>query len=85
MRRMYHQGVEQGLGTDAQQATFREYLANLDHSEEAFQRELLNLSTNARFSTMSQSGQTIQLTEPERVADEVRWVLQRIPSVDTTI
>ncbi|EKV05459.1 Alpha/beta hydrolase, putative [Penicillium digitatum PHI26] len=69
------QQLRPGSGSVARQAAY----------EEAFQRELLNLSTNARFSTMSQSGQTIQLTEPERVADEVRWVLQRIPSVDTTI
>ncbi|KAJ5617176.1 catalytic protein [Penicillium hordei] len=83
--RMYHRGVAQGLGTEAQRATFRDYLAHWDHSEEAFQCELLNLSTTACFSTTSQSGHNIQLTEPERVADEIRWVLQRISSVAVTI
>ncbi|KGO76301.1 hypothetical protein PITC_037270 [Penicillium italicum] len=78
MERLYHRGVEQGLGTDAQRATFRSYLATADHSEEDLQRELLNLSTNARFSTTSQSGHNIQFTEPELIADEIRWVLQRI-------
>ncbi|KGO38148.1 hypothetical protein PEX1_050260 [Penicillium expansum] len=78
MERLYQRGVEQGLGTDAQRATFRDIIANTDHNEEDLQRELLNLSTNARFSTTSQSGHNIQLTEPELIADEIRWVLQRI-------
>lgn len=79
-QRMYDRGVAQGLGTEAQRATFRNYLARWDDSEEAFQRELLNLSSTARFSTTTQSGHNIQITEPERVADEIRWVLRRIPS-----
>ena len=79
--RMYHRGVAQGLGTEAERAIFRDYLERWDASEEAFQRELLNLSSNARFSTTTQSGHNIQITEPERVADEIRWVLQRTSSV----
>ncbi|KAJ5508794.1 catalytic protein [Penicillium freii] len=79
--RMYYRGVAEGLGTEAQRATFRDYLDKWDRSEEAFQRELLNLSNTARFSTTSQSGHNIQITEPERVADEIRWVLRQISSV----
>ncbi|CRL21407.1 Alpha/beta hydrolase fold-1 [Penicillium camemberti] len=70
-----------GLGTEAERAVFRHYLERWDVSEEIFQRELLNLSSNARFSTTTQSGHNIQITEPERVADEIHWVLQRVPSV----
>ncbi|PWY82052.1 catalytic protein [Aspergillus heteromorphus CBS 117.55] len=79
-QRMYDRGVAQGLGTEAQRATFRNYLAKWDDSEEAFQREFLNLSSTARFSMTTQSGHNIQLTEPDRVASEIRWVLQRISS-----
>ncbi|GKZ17971.1 hypothetical protein AbraIFM66951_007849 [Aspergillus brasiliensis] len=79
--RMYHRGVAQGLGTEALRAAFRHYLECWDASEEALQRELLNLSSNVRFSTTTQSGHNIQITEPERVADEIRWVLRRISSV----
>ncbi|KAJ5888356.1 hypothetical protein N7495_008397 [Penicillium taxi] len=75
--RMYHRGVADGLGTEAERATFLHYLERWDASEEAFQREFLNLSSNAHFSTTTQSGYNIQITEPERVADEIRWVLQR--------
>ncbi|GKZ36670.1 hypothetical protein AbraIFM66950_007845 [Aspergillus brasiliensis] len=79
--RMYHRGVAQGLGTEAERAAFRHYLERWDASEEAFQRELLNLSSNVRFSTTMQSGHNIQITEPARVADEIRWVLRTISSV----
>ncbi|KAJ6059789.1 catalytic protein [Penicillium canescens] len=79
-QRLYNRGVAQGLGTEAHRATFRNYLAKWDKSEEAFQRELLNLSTTARFSTTNKSGHNIHILEPERVADEIRWVLRRILS-----
>lgn len=74
---LYQVGVAQGGGTEAQRAKFREYLAKWEESEEAFQRELLNLSSTARFSTTTRSGHNIQLTEPELVAEEIQWVLQR--------
>jgi pimeloyl-ACP methyl ester carboxylesterase len=73
-QRMYERGVCEGLGSEAERQTFRDYLAA---SDEGFQRELLNLSSNSRFSTASNSGHNIQLTEPERVADEIRWAMQR--------
>ncbi|KAJ5700795.1 hypothetical protein N7536_003808 [Penicillium majusculum] len=79
--RMYRRGVAEGLGTEAERAAFRHYLERWDASEEAFQREFLNLSSNARFSTTTQSGHNIQITEPERVVDEIHWVLQRASSV----
>jgi pimeloyl-ACP methyl ester carboxylesterase len=74
---LYKAGVAQGGGTEAQRAKFEGYLAQWEESEESFQRELLNLSSMARFSTTTRSGHNIQLTEPELVADEIRWVLQR--------
>ncbi|KAJ5797502.1 alpha/beta hydrolase [Penicillium pulvis] len=74
---LYQVGVAQGGGTEAQRAKFREYLARWEESEEAFQRELLRLSSTARFSTTTRSGHNIQLTEPELVAAEIQWVLQR--------
>ncbi|KAJ5538700.1 alpha/beta hydrolase [Penicillium frequentans] len=74
---LYQVGVAQGGGNEAQRAKFREYLATWEESEEAFQRELLNLSSTARFSTTTRSGHNIQLTEPELVAEEIQWVLQR--------
>ncbi|KAJ5639192.1 alpha/beta hydrolase [Penicillium longicatenatum] len=74
---LYKAGVAQGGGTEAQRAKFEGYLAQWEESEESFQRELLNLSSTARFSTTTRSGHNTQLTEPELVADEIRWVLQR--------
>ena len=74
---LYQVGVARGGGTEAQRAKFKEYLAKWEESEEAFQRELLNLSSTTHFSTTTRSGHNIQLTEPELVADAIRWVLQR--------
>lgn len=78
---LYEAGVARGGGTEPQRAKFREYLARWEQSEYAFQRELLNLSSTARMSTTTRSGHNIQITEPERVADEIRWVLQMIPGL----
>ncbi|PWY93045.1 alpha/beta hydrolase [Aspergillus sclerotioniger CBS 115572] len=76
-QRMYDRAVALGLGTEEQRETFRKYLEIWDSGEEEFQRELLNLSSNARYSVTRRSGHNIQITEPERVAEEIRWVLQR--------
>lgn len=73
-QRMYERGVREGLGTETERQTFRDYLST---SDEDLQRELLNLSSNARFSIASNSGHNVQLTEPERVADEIRWVMRQ--------
>ncbi|PYH94655.1 catalytic protein [Aspergillus ellipticus CBS 707.79] len=76
--RMYARSMELGFGTEEQRTRFGEYLARWDECEEDFQRELLNLSSNARFSIAGGSGHNIQVTEPERVAEEIRWVLGRV-------
>lgn len=78
-QRMYDRGVKEGLGTEAERAAYREYLEVWDSSEDEFQREFLHLSSYARYSTTMKSGHNIQMTEPDRVADEIRWVLQRAP------
>ncbi|PYI05194.1 alpha/beta hydrolase [Aspergillus sclerotiicarbonarius CBS 121057] len=79
---LYEAGVARGGGTEEQRTRFREYLAMWDTCEEEFQRELLNLSTVARYSVTSRSGHNIQITEPGLVADEVRWVLERLRAVN---
>ena len=76
---LYQAGIANAKGTETQRATFRNYLAQWGESEESFQRELLHMSSLTRFSTTKQSGHSIQLTEPELVADEIRWVLRNIP------
>ncbi|CAL5871771.1 uncharacterized protein PFLUO_LOCUS6024 [Penicillium psychrofluorescens] len=78
LERLYKAGVDKGQGTEAQRARFREYLEQWDQTEEDCQRELLHLSTLTRFSTAELSGHNVQITEPERIADEIRWVLQNV-------
>lgn len=72
---MFQAGVANGQGSETQRAVVRGYLTKMDESVEAFQRELLNLFTLSRNSLTTKSGHNIQLTEPELVAYEIRWVL----------
>jgi hypothetical protein len=83
---LYKAGVDKGQGTEAQRAKFRAYLEQWDQTEEDCQRELLHLSTTTRFSTATRSGHNIQITEPERIAEEIRWVIQNLqgPQSDLT-
>ncbi|KAA8648416.1 hypothetical protein EYZ11_000344 [Aspergillus tanneri] len=76
LERLYKAGVANGRGTEVQRAKFREYLAKWEQNEESFQRELLHMSSLARFSATTRSGHNIQLTEPELIANEIRWALQ---------
>ncbi|CAK46936.1 uncharacterized protein An16g05960 [Aspergillus niger] len=68
---LYDAGVARGAGTVAQRERFREYLAKWGRCEEEFHRELLNLSSVARYSVTRRSGHNIQLTQPELIADEL--------------
>ena len=72
---MFQAGVANGQGSEAQRAIVRGYLTQMDECDEAFQREFLNLSSLNRYSMTTKSGHNVQLTEPELVADEIRWVL----------
>ncbi|RAL03483.1 alpha/beta fold hydrolase [Aspergillus ibericus CBS 121593] len=78
---LYEAGVARGNGTEEQRRRFREYLERWEECEEEFQRELLNLSSVGRYSVTRRSGHNIQITEPELVAEEVRWVLSAVRNV----
>lgn len=77
---MYAAGVANGKGTEAQRAITRDYLATWDQSEDSFQREFLHMSSLSRLSVATKSGHNVPITEPKLIADEVRWVLQNMPS-----
>ncbi|KAJ5758607.1 hypothetical protein N7520_005763 [Penicillium odoratum] len=76
---MYQAGVANGGGTETQRATFRDYLSRWDQSEDFFQREFLHMSNLVRYSVTTKSGHNIQITEPQLVADSIRWALQNTP------
>ncbi|KAJ5651327.1 uncharacterized protein N7484_005050 [Penicillium longicatenatum] len=79
MELMYEAGVANGRGTEAQRAAFRDYLATWDQSEDSFQREFLHMSTLTRLSVATKSGHNVPITEPQLIADEIRWALQNVP------
>jgi pimeloyl-ACP methyl ester carboxylesterase len=74
--RIYKAGVEKGNGTEEERRASREYLRTWDEKHEGLQRGHLNLSSNGRFVVAGESGHHVQLTQPDVVADAVKWVLK---------
>jgi pimeloyl-ACP methyl ester carboxylesterase len=74
--RIYNAGVERGNGTEEERRASREYLRTWDEKHEGLQRGHLSLSSNGRFVVAGESGHHVQLTEPDVVADAVKWVLR---------
>ncbi|TVY88870.1 Uncharacterized protein LAWI1_G007762 [Lachnellula willkommii] len=77
LQRMYDAGVAAGNGTEEDRRLFREYLEHADKKDHLWQEEILKLSTCGRF-VRSRSGHNVQMVEPELVAEEIKWVWDRI-------
>ncbi len=58
-------------------------LEAMDKADEQLKREQLRLSKNARFRSVPDCGHNVHLTCPDVVAEEIRWVLASIISVNT--
>ena len=74
----YRAGVERGNGTEEQRRVAREMIDTANEKNEILQKEHLALSTKGKFVIAEESGHFVQLTEPEIVADGVRWVLKEL-------
>ena len=74
---MYETGVAKGNGTEEERSRCREILDGWDEREEELMREQLKLSTKGHYVRTLNSGHNLQMTEPEFVAGEIRWVLER--------
>jgi pimeloyl-ACP methyl ester carboxylesterase len=76
----YTIGVGKGNGTEEQRRVAREMIDSANEKNEILQMEHLALSRNSKFRFAKESGHFIQLTEPEVVADGVKWVLRNYQS-----
>jgi pimeloyl-ACP methyl ester carboxylesterase len=74
-QRIYDMGVERGNGTEEQRARMRDLIETWSEKEEALQREQLVYSTNSTVMIAEESGHRIELTQPEVIADAVKWCL----------
>ncbi len=75
LRRLYDAVVESGHGSVEERVKFSEFLKTFDEKDLELQSEISQLSSNSRFVEAKKSGHDIQLTEPELIAEEVKWVM----------
>lgn len=66
--------IDAGNGTEHERAAIRRWIG-MDQQETELQEEHLRLSRNSTFVHARSSGHDVHLTEPEIIADQVRWVL----------
>jgi len=75
-RKIHRYGVEHGYGTAEEQEIVQSHLVEMSERDEQAQRELLALSSNARFvrADGKRATHNVQVVDPEWVARQVRWV-----------
>lgn len=78
IRKVCKAGTDAGNGTPRQRKVLELWMQTGETVREEHQRELLGMSTNSRYVVARQSGHNVQLTEPELVVEQLRWVLSAI-------
>lgn len=68
--------MAKGNGTDEQRSRMRELIETWTEKEEMLQREQLVYSTNSTVMIAEESGHRIELTQPDVIADAVKWCLK---------
>lgn len=76
-QQVYDAGVAAGNGTEEQRAIVSKMINGMEEKEETLQREQLNLSSVSRFVQLEKPGHLVILEEPEAIAAEVQWVLEK--------
>ncbi|KKK13540.1 hypothetical protein ARAM_001713 [Aspergillus rambellii] len=76
--RIYEKGVEAGNGTQEQRRAFHELLDRWDTTNRMLQEEQLQLSSNAHLIPIPDCGHNVHLVRPDVLADEIRWVWEKI-------
>lgn len=75
-QKLYDAGVAAGNGTEHDREVMRELVAGWNGRDLEMQKEQLGLSSKGRITCTEMSGHNIQLTEPELIVEEVKWVLE---------
>jgi hypothetical protein len=77
-RAVYERGVAAENGTEEQRAAFRRLLDQWECIDKELQEEQLQLSSNTHFLRLGECGHHVHLVRPDIIAQEVRWVRDRI-------
>jgi pimeloyl-ACP methyl ester carboxylesterase len=76
-QRLYDAGVALGNGNEEEREQFRRFLATFPEDDQKTQEEILTLSTVSHY-VRAASGHNVQMVQPELIAEEVRWVWDRV-------
>ncbi|KAE9378418.1 alpha/beta-hydrolase [Stipitochalara longipes BDJ] len=78
IQRLYEKGLERGNGTEDEKKKMRDAIGLWVEKEKGFHESFLKLSTKGHWIDAQESGHWPHETEPELVADGVRWVLENL-------
>ncbi|KAL4933221.1 alpha/beta fold hydrolase [Aspergillus undulatus] len=76
--RVYQAGIQSGNGTEEERQGFEELLGRWENIDAELQEEQLRLSSVNRFVRVQDCGHNVHLVRPDVIAEEVRWVRDRI-------
>lgn len=80
--RIFMAGIVAGNGTQEQRIAMADLISIMGPDEECLQKEQLKLSSTSKYVQTLRRGHNLHITEPEVVADQVRWVLERCGAED---
>jgi len=75
LRRLFDAVLKIGSGSEDEREKFKEFLRTFDEKDLELQSEIRQLSSNTRFVEARNSGHDVQLTEPEVIVEEIKWVM----------
>jgi alpha/beta hydrolase fold len=78
IKRVYEKGVARGNGTEAERKEARDVMDRWIEKERGFHESFLTLSNKNHWIDAVQSGHWVHHTEPELIAEGVRWVLESL-------
>jgi pimeloyl-ACP methyl ester carboxylesterase len=78
IQRLYEKGIERGNGTEEERKKMKDAIGLWVEKEKGFHESFLKLSTKGHWIDALESGHWPHETEPELVADGVRWVFENL-------
>jgi hypothetical protein len=76
-QRLYDAGVTLGNGTEEEKEKSREFFVSFTVDDQKNQEDILTLSIVNHYVRVT-SGHNVQVVQPDLIAEEVRWVLDRV-------
>ena len=74
----YDAGVAVGNGTEEERAQYRVLIDRMSKEDIDHQKEQLKLSSVGRYTFTETNGHNVQMTDPQLIVDEIRWVLDHV-------